>query len=56
MSDWYYEVSTGRVTRGKVPGVFDRMGPYPSEEAARDALALVRERNEAADEAEREQA
>ncbi|GED96523.1 hypothetical protein [Gordonia crocea] len=57
MSDddqWFYEISTGKVTRGKQGSVLDRMGPYPDEATARRALEIARERNEAADAADDE--
>lgn len=47
---WYYQISTGDVTRGKVANVFDRMGPYPDEATARRALEIAAARNAAADE------
>jgi len=47
--EWYYEVSSGRVTRGKESSVFDRMGPYPDEATARSALEIAKARNAAAD-------
>lgn len=52
MSDeqWYYQISTGQVTRGKVANALDRMGPYPDEATARRALEIAAERNAAADE------
>ena len=51
MSDeqWYYRISTGEVTRGKIADVFDRMGPYPDEATARRALEIAAARNAAAD-------
>lgn len=48
MSDWFYNLSTGEV-KEKMPRGFDRMGPYPTEDAARHALELAKERNKAAD-------
>lgn len=50
MSDeWYYDVSTGEVSKGKVPNALNRMGPYPDEATARRALAIAAERNATAD-------
>ncbi len=49
---WYYEISTGAVTRGKHGSVLDRMGPYPDEATARRALEIAKERNASADEDE----
>ena len=55
MSDeWYYDVSTGEVSKGKVPNALNRMGPYPDRETALRALEIAAERNKAADEAEDE--
>lgn len=47
--DWYYNVTTGEVTKGKVAHSLDRMGPYPDEATARRALEIAAERNAAAD-------
>lgn len=46
---WFYNVSTGEVTQGKTAGFEDRMGPYDTEEEARQALEISHQRNEAAD-------
>ena len=48
-NEWYYDISTGQVTKGKVGDVFNRMGPYPDEATARRALEIAAARNEAAD-------
>lgn len=48
--DWYYDVSTGEVSRGKVSHALNRMGPYPDEATARRAIEIAAERNKAADE------
>lgn len=47
--DWYYCLRHERVERG--PGCPDkeRLGPYPSEDEATQALQIVAERNEAWD-------
>ncbi|MEZ5210843.1 MULTISPECIES: hypothetical protein [unclassified Gordonia (in: high G+C Gram-positive bacteria)] len=47
--DWYYDVATGEVSRGKVPNALNRMGPYATEDDARRAIEIARERNAAAD-------
>ncbi|MFM9379066.1 hypothetical protein [Gordonia sp. VNK21] len=47
--EWYYQVSTGEVTRGKTANALDRMGPYPDEATARNALEIAKARNAAAD-------
>ncbi|AUH69802.1 MULTISPECIES: hypothetical protein [Gordonia] len=52
MSDddqWYFDLSTGNVTQGKIGNVFNRMGPYPDEATARRALEIAAARNAAAD-------
>ncbi len=51
---YWYDLRTGRVDRGHQRGARDLMGPYPSEAAARDALATARERTDAWDAADRE--
>mgnify|MGYP003584714466 CR=1 FL=1 len=40
---WYYELLTGQVTQN--PGQ-NRMGPYPTEDEARNALEIAAKRNE----------
>lgn len=40
---WYYKLLTGEVTTD--PGQ-DRMGPYDSEQEARNAMELARKRNQ----------
>ncbi|MGO3328030.1 hypothetical protein [Gordonia sp. (in: high G+C Gram-positive bacteria)] len=52
--EWYYQISTGEVTQGKTASVFDRMGPYPDEATARNALEIAAARNAAADDDERD--
>lgn len=52
MSEFYYNLSTGQVEEGKVTAATERMGPYPSAEAAAQALAEAKERNEAWDAAD----
>lgn len=47
--DWYYDVTTGEVSKGKVPNALNRMGPYADEATARRALEIAAERNAAAD-------
>ncbi|WP_333619619.1 SPOR domain-containing protein [Dietzia sp.] len=47
---WYYDSATGEVSQGKQEGFLDRMGPYPTREAAEDAIATAKERNKAWDE------
>lgn len=57
MSDdaqWYYDTKTGEVSQGKQEGFENRMGPYPTREAAADAIATAKERNKAWDAADEE--
>ena len=51
---WYYNISNGKVSTDKVGSWDDRMGPYATEEEARNAFEIAHQRNEAADERERE--
>ncbi|MFD1505228.1 SPOR domain-containing protein [Georgenia yuyongxinii] len=44
--EFYYNLATGEVEEGKVHGATNRMGPYPTPEAARAALRQAEERNE----------
>lgn len=46
---WYYHVASGKVVHGKAGPWEDRMGPYESEEDARQALARAAERSQAFD-------
>jgi hypothetical protein len=46
---WYYDVSRGRVVRGRRGSSLDLMGPYPDEATAEQALEIARNRNKAAD-------
>ncbi|MCI6206665.1 MAG: hypothetical protein SPK00_04900 [Corynebacterium glucuronolyticum] len=53
MSDkWYYNVETGDVQQGKQASWDNRMGPYDTEEEARQALTTAAERNKSADKQE----
>ncbi|WP_263120730.1 SPOR domain-containing protein [Cellulomonas sp. RIT-PI-Y] len=57
MSDeFYFNVETGEVERGKESSWSSRLGPYPTREAAEHALATARERNAAWDEEDRREA
>ncbi|MFH5823353.1 SPOR domain-containing protein [Georgenia sp. AZ-5] len=44
--EYYYNLATGQVEEGKVHGATNRMGPYPTAEAAAQALARAQDRNE----------
>ncbi len=52
MGEFYYNLATGEIEEGKVHGATTRMGPYPTAEAARAALAHAQERNAAWDAAD----
>lgn len=54
--EFYYDVATGQVGRGKQSSWANRMGPYPTREAAEQALATARARTEAWDEEDRRDA
>lgn len=52
MSDddqWYYDTASGSVSQGKQKGFQNRMGPYPTRDAAEHAIETARARNAAAD-------
>jgi hypothetical protein len=52
--DYYFCMTHREVERGQGCRSADRMGPYPSAEAASSWQQSVDQRNEAADEADRE--
>ena len=55
-SEFYYDVATGEVQQVERRGqAKDLLGPYPTWEAARDALASARARTEANDAKDREE-
>lgn len=47
--EWYVNTKTGNITQGKEPGWTNRIGPYPSREAAAQWRGQAAARNEAAD-------
>lgn len=51
--EFYLNVRTGEVEEGKVSSWTERMGPYPTREAATAALATAEDRNEAWDAADK---
>jgi hypothetical protein len=53
LGEFYLNTRTGEVEEGKVSGSLNRMGPYPSREAATEAFERAADRNEAWDEADR---
>lgn len=52
--EYWYNTKTGEVELGRQSGWMDLMGPYSTEEAARNALRTAAERSEAFDAAEEE--
>lgn len=48
--EFYYNIATGQVEEGKASAWQDRMGPYPTREAAQHALDIARARSKAWDE------
>ncbi|MFT3659878.1 MAG: hypothetical protein QM809_00345 [Gordonia sp. (in: high G+C Gram-positive bacteria)] len=46
--EWYYDVTTGTASKGKVANSLNRMGPYPDEATALRALEIAAARNAAA--------
>lgn len=46
---YWWNTDTGRVETGDLSPSRFRLGPYPTEQAARNALQSVRERNERID-------
>lgn len=51
---WYYDPSTKEVSKGKVSGWENRMGPYDTREEAVHAIEIARARTKAADAADKE--
>ena len=54
-SKWYFDTKSGEVAQGKKSGWDTRMGPYDTEEEARQALRIAAARTEAADEWDEEE-
>lgn len=50
---YWYNPTTGEVEQGRVSPWTERMGPYPSREAAQAALDRAQARTDAWDEADR---
>lgn len=50
--DWYFCLEDHSVRKGKQARGFERMGPYPDEATARNALQIAKARNKAADAAD----
>lgn len=53
-NQWYYSPSDQSVHQGPEAGAVDRWGPYPDKAAAERALQTAKERNDAADAADRD--
>ena len=48
--DWWFDLKTRQVVQDDRAGkAADRLGPYPTREAAQHALETVQQRNESAD-------
>jgi hypothetical protein len=52
--EFFYNTETGQVEQGKQSSWTHLMGPYPTREAAQQALATARSRSAAWDEEDRE--
>ncbi|HEY0186814.1 MAG TPA: SPOR domain-containing protein [Cellulomonas sp.] len=52
--EYYYNVETGEVELGKVSSWTHLMGPYPTREAAQQALSTARARSAAWDQEDRD--
>lgn len=50
LGEYYLNTRTGEIEEGKVSGALNRMGPYPTREAATEAYDRAADRNEAWDE------
>ncbi|MBQ1273272.1 MAG: hypothetical protein IIY10_00700 [Aeriscardovia sp.] len=42
---WYFNIKTGKVEYGRISSLFDVMGPYNSEQEARNALEKAAQDN-----------
>jgi hypothetical protein len=54
MSEYWFNVATRQVEEGHQSDSSNLMGPYPTREAAQNALATAREKTERWDEEDRE--
>ena len=52
-NQWFYSPSDHSVHQGRDASALDRWGPYPSKAAAERAPQIAKERNDAADSADR---
>lgn len=52
--EYFYNLSTGQVEEGRQSHGEDLMGPYPTREAAQNALGTAKARNEAWEDEDRE--
>lgn len=48
-TSWWYNTRTGEVEHGEVSRSIERLGPYPDEASARNALEIARTRTQRAD-------
>jgi hypothetical protein len=53
--EFYYNTETGQVEQGRQSSWTHLMGPYPTREAAQQALSTARSRSAAWDEEDREE-
>ena len=53
MTEYFYNLATGQVEEGRMSEGLELMGPYPTREAAADALSHASQRNAEWDEADR---
>lgn len=53
MTEYFYNLETHQVEEGRLSDGLHLMGPYPTREAAANALAHARERNEEWEEEDR---
>ena len=51
---WWYNLETHEVEQGMISQSYDRVGPFPSREAAEHALDTIAENNRKWEEAERQ--
>ncbi|BDR54758.1 hypothetical protein KIMH_08690 [Bombiscardovia apis] len=45
VNEWYFNTSSGQAEQGKLSPLEQRMGPYPSKEAAEQAWKIAQQRN-----------
>lgn len=52
--EWYYNTATGEVEQGPKSPMQNRLGPYPTRQAAEDALKTAEARNKQWEDQERQ--